>query len=491
MSFLIYGKVGRDADDNRDDFLYGRSGPWPQPSPDHPMGEAPEVLHLPKEECDEFLLHIGLRYEWNRLTYALPAVAVALTSQGQAFPSDAELDTMLLGSLMTRFLRPLAERDRVAFADVMKDAGSDVKWWKYDFTAMAMVKPLSGMFTSPTIGLIRQEGDSWSSRTFVAIQMRDLVFTPADTNAWGLAKAYLLQGAAYHILFVVHPALHFPPDTVNAITKSAVPKAHPLQKALLPHCQYSLALNNAVLQGSGSVVNNHARPTTYDPLTADANQGLKDLFAAGYEGLPPYDNYPRFQWMATPDKFPSAYGEFQHAYHVPMVRFCTVVAKSILRADPKDVYVGRWCRYIEQWLPGFPTEKEIHDADVLGACMARFMWDVTVGHGADHQNFVDDVPLVYKYLRIRVPPPASKSIEPVDPRAIYDFEDTRRAAMCQKMFFAPTTVAKLVDVDYGFNENELLRAAAQTFFADLRETEASLKVRNFMPLNELPSSIQY
>src|SRR5688500_8939439 len=107
MSFLIYGKVGPDAADDRNDFLYGRSGPWPQPSPDHPMGEAPEVLHLPEEEQKEWFRHIGLRYELNRLTYWPKALAIAATSQGATLPSDAQFDRMLLGSLMTRFLAPL------------------------------------------------------------------------------------------------------------------------------------------------------------------------------------------------------------------------------------------------------------------------------------------------------------------------------------------------------------------------------------------------
>ena len=31
-----------------EDFLYDRRGPWPQPSPNHPFGEAPGVLHIPR-----------------------------------------------------------------------------------------------------------------------------------------------------------------------------------------------------------------------------------------------------------------------------------------------------------------------------------------------------------------------------------------------------------------------------------------------------------
>ena len=36
----------------KSDFMYQRSGPWPQPAPDHPMAMAAEVLHLPKADID-------------------------------------------------------------------------------------------------------------------------------------------------------------------------------------------------------------------------------------------------------------------------------------------------------------------------------------------------------------------------------------------------------------------------------------------------------
>jgi len=44
------------------DFLYGRKGPWPQPSPDHPFGESPAVLKVPLREVLDWWLFVGLRY---------------------------------------------------------------------------------------------------------------------------------------------------------------------------------------------------------------------------------------------------------------------------------------------------------------------------------------------------------------------------------------------------------------------------------------------
>jgi hypothetical protein len=62
--------------------------------------------------------------------------------------------------------------------------------------------------------------------------------------------------------------------------------------------------------------------------------------------------------------------------------------------------------------------------------------------------------------------------------------------MEMKMFFAPTNVTLLKDLDYNFGRREL-NILQNRFLSDLRETEATMPVKNFIPLNEIPVSIQY
>jgi hypothetical protein len=45
-------------------------------------------------------------------------------------------------------------------------------------------------------------------------------------------------------------------------------------------------------------------------------------------------------------------------------------------------------------------------------------------------------------------------------------------------------------VDYNFGRREL-NILQNRFLSDLRETEATMPVKNFIPLNEIPVSIQY
>jgi hypothetical protein len=474
----------------RNAFLYDRKGPWPQPSPEHPFGEAPAVLHLPDEEQLDWNLHIGLRYTKDLVTHWPVAIAYSIEHRKDPIPDDSAFARLMLDTLYTRFLSKLDPADEALFAAQLAGAGAGVTFWKMDFTAMGLVDPLPELFVSPTITLIRQDGDR-STRRIVAIAVRDLVLEPVNGLSWDLAKAYALQGAAYHVLFVVHPTQHFPMDSVNAITKSAVPMDHLLFKTLFPHTRFSLVLNNAVLEGKSSVVNRHAQFTLYDPLTADADQGLRSLFAAGYVGIKGKESaYPEFDYRTYASRIPdSAYGDYLAAYHAPILQFCTTVAKTILARSPKDEWVKNWSNYIRTWIPSFPKPEELLDADALGAAMATYVWGVTVGHGVDHQSFSADVGIINKFLRLRVPPPTTATTAPFDIDDLYNANDTFRAAMAEKMFFAPTRVTQLVQTEYNFISDDL-RAASQDFLANLRAVDGGL-ARRYMAVEDLPGSIQY
>jgi hypothetical protein len=61
------------------------------------------------------------------------------------------------------------------------------------------------------------------------------------------------------------------------------------------------------------------------------------------------------------------------------------------------------------------------------------------------------------------------------------------------MFYAPTNVTLLKDIDYGFSDPQLQKYN-QEFLEDLKATEQGLKakgIRNFLPLNKISGSIQY
>ena len=159
--------------------------------------------------------------------------------------------------------------------------------WVSSFHPMQLIAndTLPGTFAWPVSCVFTRSNEAFS---VVRIDVHitggtPLPVTPSDP-AWNLAKAYALQGASYIGLFVVHPALHFPMDTINAITKSAVPRDHPLFQLLYPHCSYALAVDNAVLETEDGVLSNNAQGTWYDPLTANGRV-IKRLLVRGMRGL--------------------------------------------------------------------------------------------------------------------------------------------------------------------------------------------------------------
>jgi hypothetical protein len=92
---------------------------------------------------------------------------------------------------------------------------------------------------------------------------------------------------------------------------------------------YTLALDNPVLEGPNSVVNNNPKGTWFDALMGDA-YNLELLFAVGYTGLKEDfygDAYPPYDYMKPQMEFDSSYGRFLAAYFEPFKAFCTAVAE--------------------------------------------------------------------------------------------------------------------------------------------------------------------
>jgi hypothetical protein len=481
----------------QNDYLYRRLGPWPQPSPDHPHGKAPAVVHIPPSEQRRWNRRIGRRYVIDLLTRWPKAAWLSITRPTYDDLSNEGFEALLTEGIYTRFLCPTLDPiDEERFAPLLAEAGDDTVFFKMDFSPIADVKPLPGMYVAASVVLVRRDGDG--PLKVVGIWINDLLLRPSDP-AYHRAKYFVMQGAAYGILFTVHPNLHFPFDSVNAITKTAVPVRHPLFRLLEPHLDYQLALNNAVLNMPGTVIAENPK-VPYAPFTARATDGLMAFFTAGYAGIEGNSAYPPYDYVERPHRTEGLYSAFLDAYYPPFLAFAKKVCQHIDRGDP---IVVDWARYIRQWIPGFggvrkaercrDLDFDIFDRpDRLPEVLAGFLWDVTVAHATDHQTFGHDIGVYQHCLRLRVPPPSS----PTDTCAQGDLvwrRDLFRAHLAEMMFFIPRTLQSLMTVEYRFEQPELCEAARQ-FKEDLRAVEASLDAKgipHYMGLYEFSASIQY
>lgn len=466
--------------------LYDGKGPWPQPNPQRPDAEAPIVLGIPDEEVADWNRHIGARYAVQLFGGIPAAIRDAIRYRIDRYPTDAEFDTMMTTGVYSKFLTPLSgDPDEAPFASIIASAPAGTTFSKIDLTAIRSVKPYEDMYTAPTLSLVAEVG---TTRTIRAILIGDdLVLEPSDRNAFDLAKLFVMQGAAYGILFTEHPNLHFPFDSINAITQTFLPIDHLVFKLLRPHLRFQLPLNRAVLESKGSVITNF-KYTFYAPFTADMDDGMLDFFSAGYVGVPGRSAYPKYDFSARPKRIPSDYGVFLERYYDTVLAF---TSKVVAHLPSHDVDLVRaWANHCSDNVPGFPSEHEILAQGVLERTLARIVWDLSVGHGADHQVFSKEISPEQKFLRLRVPPPASKSIARVDPATATKFRDRFKARLAHRVFFEPSLITALIDTDYEFTSPELV-AAQNEFKQNLRETEAQLPCRNYMPLSEIPASIQY
>lgn len=466
------------------DFLYGRKGPWPQPCPDHPMDESPGVIHLPLKEWIDWWLHIGARFVlfWPTLT---PIYFIeGLLNPGLKKVSDEEFHEYLTNSMMARFITPKLDRvDSECFKAHMTPGK---KYFVVDLDPVRVVVPFKDMYVSPTKTLLEEVDSGKFAIVCIWMEKTSEVIDPRDGDAWELAKYFVLQGGALCATMVVHPLQHFPLDSINAITKTALPKAHTLFKLLHEHMRFTLPLENAVLNFKMSLLHDDKWWKTYAPFPGPY-KGVRELLVEGYRGIKNNDSYPPFEYPRRPPKIYSGYGTFLDAYYETIYQFVDEVVQTI---PTDDKHVQNWADYINGWIPGFPNGEEIFKGKTLTEVVSYYIWDVTVGHTIDHHNFgqmdIRKVP-----LRIRQAPP-KKNTKMNSLKSLQSPVDLMKYKLAMKLFFAPTVLTKLIDANYDFKDPEL-RRAVERFKKNLRETDKKLHDQglNYMRLEDIANSIQF
>lgn len=464
-----------------DDFLYDRKGPWPQPSPNHPFGEAAAVLHIPLVEKLDWWLKIGSRYVTDWL-FTWPASLVrAICWGGVSAVSDQEFSDYFYHTSYAKFLTSeFNDQQKKMFSSVM-DAKK--KYLLVDFVGMKILKPIKGVQTEACMVLFEEKANGIEP---VAINLRDYVVNPKDGDLWMLGKFIALMGAANHIVVATHPRLHFPMDSINAITKSAVPMSHKLFKLIIPHTELTLKLNYQVLNNPISLLQNKSW-MVYAPFPA-SGESMRDLVVLGYHGIKDNFCYPKYFFpLRGPQKVHSSYGTFHDLYYKVYFNFVKEILSDIKTGDE---IVTAWANYIHMEVPSFPNGVEIWKDENFYHAVASYIWDVSLGHAADHKTYAE-IPLNKNPMRVRVASPQKKDSSFVlNLKKVASIMDQTKLDMANKLFFKPVNVSTLIEVDYPFT-NEKDMKIVEKFLANLKEVEKNLPMKNYMPVDEIPVSIQY
>ena len=435
------------------EFLYPHDAPWPEASFDYPYGQAPQVMNIPADERSDWAATIGKYYKDNAvgsLAHPTPFGVASMKFARESFfdngmtgyapLDDRDFLELICEGLYSKFLSPLDPQDEALFdlPGVLPDHGDGYEYFKSDYRCMSVVqKTWPGEHALPSVAVVRRRraasGDDpryvdQGAYELVAVAIGrqrepdgpyeftpELVFNCRDHKqhaGWWLAKYFVLQGAIHRINLIDHVKVHFPPDTINAVTKSVLPRWHLLQQLLLPHFRLTLPVNNAVLEGDRSLIN---RDTWYpwSPFVAKGYE-IRKLFPFAWAGARYYtdernSSYPPFRYSLDPASSPDAddparsvpnfigmdcsrYGAFLLSYYEPVLEF-TRAAIGVLPeppADPADhddlewLEIQRWAREISRMLPGFPDEHAICSKETLARVCAMVIWNAAVVHSADH-----------------------------------------------------------------------------------------------------------
>jgi hypothetical protein len=468
------------------DFLYNRKGPWPQPCPAHPFGESPAVLHLPWQETLDWWRHIGLRYAFT-LPYSVCAYGYGVLNPGLKEVKDEEFNHMLSETMLCRFIKQdYDEKDREIFGDLLDDKDN----YLVDLGAMKVVKTFKGIYASGSKTLIKHLGDYKYETLKIYIDKTDSMFEPTDGDHWELAKYFVLQGGAICATLVVHPLLHFPMDSINAITKTALPKDHILFRILYPHLRFTLYLENAVLTFKSSLLQMKwwmpyaPYPGPYD--------GIRELLVEGFKGMDENASYPEYKYTGKPQKIHSHYGTLLEKYFEVIHKY--IIEMMTYMKDDEEFYLLKWFDYVSGSVPGFPNGAQVkNDKELRDRTIAFYLYDITVSHSIDHYSY-GNMDLRKIPQRLRAEPPKTGTTFKLDRSKLTKFWDYGKYRMANKLFFAPTTVTSLIKTRYDFGaRSSKLDPITREFKVELRELDKELKEKGmqYIPLDWIAASIQY
>jgi hypothetical protein len=366
---------------------------------------------------------------------------------------------------------------------------SETRLFVADFSIFEDLPTYPGTYAAATTVLFKRDAPK-ARLDVVSIHVNGLELTPKDGDAWELAKLFVMQGATIRLVYSTHALLHFPVDSINAISKDRLPTDHVLFQLLIPHTDLQLVLDKVVQTGTMSPLLNHQ----IFPWCAHTGPGagLVRTLEQLYLGVEDNPAYPAYHYKHPRRTAEEKYVNFLEAYYQTILRF---VRKVLAKVEDGDPIVRQWADYIAEYVPGFPDGDHIFtpydsvsEYRNLDWAVATFIWDVSVGHTTDHYNMglldINENP-----FRIRVPPPASKDAT-FDRKALRKWSDFVRYRLFWRLFLTATTVFRLENVRYPFTDPELRRFNDE-FLLDLERTAKAMSGDEFIPLREIARSVQF
>ncbi|MEN0064327.1 MAG: hypothetical protein AAGA48_19415 [Myxococcota bacterium] len=459
----------------------GVTGPWPQ-RPVLAPGLYSPVMNLSREEEQRHLSFNVLRYLGQATTTLPRAVWKASARARLAEMNDVTFASLLQDTTYAQYIcKGLDPKDLHPFRHLLRRPASE--YYKVDFELFAEMQTIDPeMPQTGSVTLL--ERDSTGRFWPLAIQLGDRVIEPQHGPAWELARYFVLQHAATQTVVVWHPRLHFPCDAVHAITLSLLPDGHPIKRLMLPHTPLTLGLHQAVMHNHRSVFHNNQREI-FAPM-AYTTKAIRDAAAKGRAGIAGNRGYPEYRWGDDLLGDHVSYGHYRREWAAAFFRLCE---GALAQVSSHDRAVAAWADHISAFVPGFPDSSVIFQGDTLAQAVSTWMRGVTAFHTADHYSY-GRIPMKWSPLRVRAPLPHPDQTERVPVGRLVSREDRLRQVLAHELFFRPTVIYRLSEVQYDV-EGGRAQHSVDRFFEEVAAIDAEWSTSSFPTSDQIGASIHY
>ena len=448
----------------------------PVQCPQYPERMPPSVTDIADSEYQEFRSKIVKRYMQALIGETWSSLEVA-HNMPQSL-DDELLNDIYWNSPFSRFLTAeFTDNDLTIFQTFFEQKSSEDIFYKIDHSHLKNQKTYPGVYIASVIGLFRLVDNGLQ---IISISINDKSFTPNQGESWERARLFLLQGSSLSLVGGVHASLHFPTDSVIAITRQCIPENNPIAKIIEAHSYLQLPLNYGVRWSPRSYAHNSPREiyTAFPGPREDVFHG----FMTYYEGIEGNSAYPNYQFPLSPPEFPGPYCQALKQYYDVILEFCRTVANQ---SDLNNLV--QWADELNALVPGFPSGKEITDSEILARVLTGYIHSVSVWHYLEHTLY-SRLPVHHNPHRIRVEPPTGNDLK-TEWWQRTRHTDLFRQEIARRMFYESHTVRNMLEVEYGF-ENELLINAAKRFKKGLTKVDKNLP-KDLQLLHDMACSIQF
>jgi len=448
----------------------------PVQCPQYPERMPPSVTDIADSEYQEFRSKIVKRYMQALIGETWSSLEVAHNLPQSL--DDELLNDIYWNSPFSRFLTSeFTDNDLTIFQTFFEQKSSEDIFYKIDHSHLKNQKTYPGVYIASVIGLFRLVDNGLQ---IISISINDKSFTPNQGESWERARLFLLQGSSLSLVGGVHASLHFPTDSVIAITRQHIPENSPIAKIIEAHSYLQLPLNYGVRWSPRSYAHNSPREiyTAFPGPREDVFHG----FMTYYEGIEGNSAYPNYQFPLSPPEFPGPYCQALKQYYDVILEFCRTVANQ---SDLNNLV--QWADELNALVPGFPSGKEITDSEILARVLTGYIHSVSVWHYLEHTLY-SRLPVHHNPHRIRVEPPTGNDLK-TEWWQRTRHTDLFRQEIARRMFYESHTVRNMLEVEYGF-ENELLINAAKRFKKGLTKVDKNLP-KDLQLLHDMACSIQF